>query len=117
MPDARRIHQTMPSLLNQPTPPFNGPGEALYGSRGPQRSARSYNRNLSGPPQSIADHIDQALDRVKGLGPKQKLALHNELLKLSRDIGYIHLVASQAHHMGPHSEAAVHQAFDEGRPL
>jgi hypothetical protein len=97
------------SLLNQPHE-FAGAAHSLYGSRGPQRAAHDYNRPLSGPPQSIADHIDQCLDRIKGLGPKQRLALHNELLKLSRDIGFIHLVASQAH--GPHSAVAVHGAMD-----
>jgi hypothetical protein len=97
-----------PSLLNQPNPEFRGAARSLYGDRGPQRPMQDYNRKLSGPPESIADHIDQTLDRVKGLGPKQRLAVHNEMVKLSRDISYIRMVASQAHHMGPHSEAATH---------
>jgi hypothetical protein len=96
----------MPSLLNQPNPA--SAAASLYGPRGPQRAQRDYNRPLSGPPESVADHIDQALDRVKGLGPKARLAVHNEMTKLCRDISFIHMVASQAHHMGPHSEAAVH---------
>jgi hypothetical protein len=95
-----------PSLLNQKTPEFPGAANALY-KYGPRGPTRDHNRPLSGPPESIADHIDQALDRVKGLGPKAKLAVHNEMVKLSRDISYIRMVASQAHHMGPHSEAAV----------
>ena len=108
MPDTRRQHFTYPqTLLNQPNPEFRGAAHSLYGDRGPQRPMQDYNRKLSGPPESIADHIDQALDRVKGLGPKARLAVHNEMVKLSRDISFVRMVASQAHHMGPHSEAAA----------
>jgi hypothetical protein len=53
-----------------------------------------------------------ARDRVKGLGPKQRLALHNEVVKMTRDIGFIKLVANSTH--GPYSAAAVQ---DEGKPL
>jgi len=53
-----------------------------------------------------------ARDRVKGLGPKQRLALHNEVVKMTRDIGFIKLVANSIH--GPYSAAAVP---DEGKPL
>jgi hypothetical protein len=56
-------------------------------------------------PQSLADHVDLALDRVKGLGPKQKLALHNEICRMLRDIEVIRLVAHSAR--GPWSDAAV----------
>ena len=98
----RPQHYTVkPSLLNQPTPPFNGAATALYGERGPQRSQ---NTGRHGP-QSLADHVDLALDRVKGLGPKQRLAVHNEMLRMLRDIDVIRLVAHSAR--GPWSEAAV----------
>jgi hypothetical protein len=60
----------------------------------------------------LADHVDLALDRVKGLGPKQRLALHNEILRMLRDIEVIRLVAHSAR--GPWSEAAVRG--DEGWP-
>jgi hypothetical protein len=108
------------SILNQPTEPYLGPGRALYGSRGPARHELDYRRNAGhaphqGPPQSLADHVDQCLDRVKGLGPRQKLALHNELMRLLRDIDVIHLVANQGR--GPHSDAAAGIYQDEGRPL
>ena len=66
----------------------------------------------SARPQSLADHVDQALDRVKGLGPKQRLALHNEMLRMLRDIEVIRLVAHSAR--GPSSEAAVRA--DDGWP-
>jgi hypothetical protein len=105
MADPRPQHITRPSLLNQPT--YNGPGEALYGPRGPVRAAHTGRVE----PQSLADHVDLALDRVKGLGPKQRLAVHNEILRMLRDIQVIHLVAHSAR--GPYSEAAVH---DEGWP-
>jgi hypothetical protein len=105
-----------PSILNQPTPEFQGAANAIYGDRGPQRAAPDY-RSRARPshqhePQSIADHVDEAISRVAGLGPKQKLALHNELVRLTQNIGFIRMIAQQTH--GPYSEAAVQ---DEGRPL
>ena len=100
MPDARPTHTTV-SLLNTPTPPFTGAANSLYGPRGPQRAHNTGRHE----PQSLADHVDLALDRVKGLGPKQKLALHNELLRMLRDIEVIRLVAHSVR--GPYSEAAV----------
>src|SRR6516225_11831526 len=109
MADPRPQYFTYPKTwLNQPTTPFNGPGEALYGPRGPTRAANTGRQE----PQSPADHVDLALDRVKGLGPKQRLALHNEVLRMLRDIEVIRLVAHSVR--GPYSEAAVQ---DEGRPL
>jgi hypothetical protein len=84
------------SVLNIPTPPFNGPGAALYGDRGPQRSHNTGRHE----PQSLADHVDLALDRVKGLGPKQRLALHNEICRMLRDIEVIRLVAHSAREPG-----------------
>jgi hypothetical protein len=87
--------------LNQPTPPFNGPGEALYGKRGPVRAANTGRQE----PQSLGDHVDLMLDRVKGLGRQQKLTLHNEVLRLLRDVQVIHLIMHSAR--GPWSQQAV----------
>jgi hypothetical protein len=87
--------------LNQPTPEFRGAAASLYGPRGPVQAARTGRQE----PQSLADHIDQALDRVKGLGPKQRLAVHNEICRMLRDIEVIRLVAHSAR--GPYSEAAA----------
>jgi hypothetical protein len=116
MPDPRPQHFHYPkTLLNQPTPPYEGPGKALYGY-GPRGPTRDHNRPLSEPPESIADHIDQAIRKVPGLNPRQRLALHNTLTAMSRDISYIRMVASQAHHMGPHSEAATH-IDSQGNPV
>jgi hypothetical protein len=50
-----------------------------------------------------------ALDRVKGLGPKQRLALHNEICRMLRDINVIHLVAHSAR--GPE---AIHGIDGQG---
>ena len=107
MPDQRPAHMRV-SLLNQPTEPFRGAATALYTERGPQRSHNTGRQE----PQSLADHVDAALDRVKGLGPQQKLSLHNEICRMLRDIEVIRLVAHSAR--GPYGEAAVQ---DEGRPL
>jgi hypothetical protein len=109
--------------LNQKTPPFHSAATALYTERGPARSELDYRRNAgkAAPdghePQSIGDHIDGALSRVKGLGPQQRLAVHNEMVRLSKNIEYIHLVASQAHHLGPHSDQAAGGPMLEGQPL
>jgi hypothetical protein len=96
--------------MNQPTPPFNGAANALYGDRGPQRAHNTGRQE----PQSLADHVDLALDRVKGLGPKQRLALHNELLRMLRDIEVIRLVAHSVR--GAYGEAAVQDEEGRSRP-
>ena len=110
MPDARPTHTTV-SLLNTPTPPFTGAANSLSGPRGPPR-AHTTGRHA---PQSLADHVDLALDRVKGLGPKQKLALHNELLRMLRDIEVIKLIHDSTR--GPHSDSAAGRPMLEGQPL
>ena len=107
MPDPRPAHMTT-SLLNMPTPKFEGPAHSLYGLRGPVQSHNTGRQE----PQSLADHVDATLDRVKGLGPQQKLSLHNEICRMLRDIEVIRLVAHSVR--GPYCEAAVQ---DEGRPL
>ena len=116
MADQRPSHHTMhtmgPSLMNQPTEPYRGPGASLYGDRGPKRSYGNLGRRREGPPQSIADHIDDALKHVAGLTPRQRLAVHNKMTELCRDISFIRMIADQAR--GPWSEAAVRS--DEGRP-
>ena len=112
MPDPRPSHTHQPSLLNQPTPPYHGAAASLYGERGPQRSYGNLGRRREGPPMSIADHINDAIRRVAGLTPRQRLAVHNEMVRLCRDISFMKMVADQTR--GPYSEAAVQ---DEGRPL
>ena len=50
MADQRPAHVRV-SLLNQPTPPYNGPGASLYGPRGPQQAQNTgrQRKALSGP--------------------------------------------------------------------
>jgi hypothetical protein len=117
MPDVRPQHMKV-SLLNTPTPPYNGPGASLYGSRGPQRASPDYaqkRKPLSDPPQSIEHHIDDAIARVADLSTKQKNALRNVLAAMCRDISFIRCVHEQTH--GPHSDAAAGIPMDQGRPL
>jgi hypothetical protein len=102
------------SLLNQPTPPYRGAANSLYGPRGPQRASPDY-RAKHGPPQSIADNIDDAIKRVANLTPKQRLAVHNAMLTMTRDLSFVRMVAAQIRGPGP-DELAVHGS-DEGRPL
>jgi hypothetical protein len=100
--------------MNQPTEPYRGPGASLYGDRGPKRSYGNLGRRRQGPPMSIADHIDDTLKHVAGLTPKQRLSVHNEMVKLCRDISFIRMIAAQTH--GRYSDQAVNPS-DEGRPL
>jgi hypothetical protein len=118
MPDVRRSHITMgPSLLNQKTPPFTGPGASLYGPRGPQRASPDYRQRkpLSTEPESIQHHIDDAIARVPDLSGKQKNALRNVLASMCRDISFIRCVHEQTR--GPHTDAAAGIPMDQGRPL
>jgi hypothetical protein len=105
-----------PSLLNQAL--YNGAATAMYGPRGPARAAPDYGgrgrRAMSGPPMSLEHHVQDAIAKVPDLSPRQRLALRNTFMTLCGDISFIRMIADQAHHLGPHSEAA---AFDEGRPL
>ena len=118
MPDTRKAHRTLgPSLLNTPTPPFNGAGASLYGPRGPQRAAPdcAARKPLSTEPESIEHHVQDAIARVAGLNPRQRLALRNELMRMTRDIGFIKCIHEQS--LGPHSDAAAGVPMDQGRPL
>jgi hypothetical protein len=49
--------------------------------------------------------VQDALARVPDLSPKQKLALRNTLMQMTRDISFIRLIADSAR--GPWTEAAV----------
>ena len=118
MPDTMKAHYTMgPSILNVPTPPYNGPGASLYGPRGPQRAAPDYGarKPLSTEPESIEHHVQDAIARVQGLSPRQRLALRNELMRMTRDVGFIRCIHEQSR--GPHSDQAAGIPADEGRPL
>jgi len=111
MPDQRPAHMRV-SLLNTPTPEFRGPAHSLYGDRGPVQASNTGRRPLSAAPESIEHHVQDAIARVANLNPRQRLALRNELMRMTRDLGFVRLIAAQTR--GPYSEAAVQ---DEGRPL
>jgi hypothetical protein len=118
MPDSRiRLRHEGPSLLNIPTEAFRGAGASLYGPRGPQRAAPDYaaRKPLSTEPESIEHHVQDAIARVQGLSPRQRLALRNELMRMTRDIGFIKCIHEQS--LGPHSDAAAGVPMDQGRPL
>src|SRR6516162_5016659 len=100
MPDVRKAHYHYspgPSWANQPTPVFEGPAHSLYGPRGPQRAAPDYaaRKPLSTEPESIEHHVQDAIARVAGLSPRQRLALRNELMQMTRDIGFIKCIHEQ----------------------
>jgi hypothetical protein len=66
MPDSRPTHtHYRPSLLNIPTPPFEGAANSLYGKRGPQGPANTGRRRpLSGEPMSLEHHVQDAIART-----------------------------------------------------
>jgi hypothetical protein len=112
MPDSRiRLRHEGPSLLNIPTEAFRGAGASLYGPRGPQRAAPDYGarKPLSTPPESLADHIDDALARVPDLSAKQRAAVRAAMTTMLRDIGFNKMMADQA--------KAHALPMDQGRPL
>ena len=104
MPDPRPVHTTV-SFLNQPTPPFNGAATALYGDRGPQRAHNTGRRAFNGPPMSLEEHVQDAIARVPDLSPRQRNALRNVMMGMTRDTSFIRLIADAAR--GPWSAAAV----------
>jgi hypothetical protein len=107
MADPRPKHYTMgPSLMNQPL--YNGAANAMYGPRGPARASPDYGDRRPGePPTSLADHIEDALKKVKGLSAQQRNAVRAAMTVMLRDIGFNKLMAEQTR---------AH-AMDEGRPL
>jgi hypothetical protein len=105
MADPRPTHYTMPtSVMNQPTPPYHGPARSLYGDRGPEQ-AHNTGRKPQDPPESIEHHITDAIARVAGLSPRQRLALRNELMRMTRDIGFLKLIHESAR--GPWTGAVL----------
>src|SRR6516162_3441577 len=97
MPDPRAQHRTMQSFLNTPVVPFKGAANAIYGDRGPARASPDYaaRKPLSGEPESLEHHVQDAIARVAGLNPRQRLALRNELMQMTRDIGFIKCIHEQ----------------------
>jgi hypothetical protein len=83
----------------------------LYGDRGPQRAAPDYGarKPLSSPPESLADHIDDAIARVPDLSAKQRGAVKAAMTTMLRDIGFNKMMADQA--------KAHALPMDQGRPL
>ena len=59
--------------------------------------------------------MQDAIARVAGLSPRQRLALRNELMRMTRDIGFIKCIHEQS--LGPHADAAAGVPMDQGRPL
>jgi hypothetical protein len=72
----------------------------------PDYAARKPN---STPPETLSDHIDDAIGKVPGLSAKQRGAIKAAMTVMLRDIGFNKLMAeqSQAHAM----------PLDQGRPL
>jgi hypothetical protein len=74
-------------------------------------------RRASDPPMSIEHHVQDAIAKIPDLSPRQKLALRNTLMMMTRDISFIRLIHEQASHLGPHSDQAAGGPMLEGQPL
>jgi hypothetical protein len=64
---------------------------------------------LSTPPESLADHIDDAIAKVADLSAKQRAAVKAAMTTMLRDIGFNKMMADQA--------KAHALPMDQGRPL
>jgi hypothetical protein len=71
---------------------------------------------LQGPaePQNLQEHVEQALAKVPGMGPKTRQATVVAMMAMMRDIHFLRMLTDVAKARGPWSEAAVQ---DEGRIL
>jgi hypothetical protein len=83
--------------MADPRPQHITAATSLYGPRGPVGPAHTGRVE----PQTLSDYVDMALDRVRSLGPKTRLAVHAEICRMLRDIEVIHLVAHSAREPGP----------------
>jgi hypothetical protein len=91
---------------------------SLYGAHGPMQdlgffSPRPMTTKLQWPagqpvtPETIAQHLDQAIAKVPTLSAKQRAAIHAVLSEKVRDLHFAKLVASQLHPMHDHSEGTL----------
>jgi hypothetical protein len=69
------------------------------------QSQNTGRKPLQGPPESIEHHVQDAIARVAGLSPRQRLALRNELMRMVRDIGFLKLIHESAR--GPWTAATL----------
>jgi hypothetical protein len=60
---------------------------------------------MKGPPQTLEDHVNEAIGKVAGLSAGQRLAVRNAVMGLTRDISVIKLIMQEAR--GPWSERAA----------
>jgi hypothetical protein len=75
------------------------------------RAAPDYagRKPLSSPPESLSEHIDDAIARVPDLSAKQRAAVKAAMTTMLRDIGFNKMMADQA--------KAHALPMDQGRPL
>jgi hypothetical protein len=119
MPDSRiRLRHEGPSLLNIPTPVFQGPAHSLYGPRGPVQASNTgrQRKPLHGEPESVQHFVDDALAHIADLSGRQKAAVRAEVLRMLHDIRFLRMLTTEARARGPWSAEAV-QPSDEGRVL
>jgi hypothetical protein len=83
----------------------------------PMTTTMKFAKAPAGPPQNIQEHIEQALSRVKGIGPRTRTALIHEIMRMTRDLDFLRQLTAAAKASGPWSEAAAGVPMDQGRPL
>jgi hypothetical protein len=89
MPDPRPVHNHVAhSVYGAHGPRNDMPG----GSPRPMTTQLRFAKAPAEPPQSLAEHIEQAVARVPGLSPKQRQAVAAVMVEKTRDLHFIKLV-------------------------
>jgi hypothetical protein len=102
--DQRVIHTHHAATLYGPKGPVNG-------LQGP--NPRPLTTKLQWPagqpvtPQTIAEHLDQAIARVPGLSARQRAAIHAVLVEKCRDIGFLRMLSAELGPKAPASEGRI----------
>ena len=113
MPDVRPVHRHQVSIYGE-RGPRNDLGQP---SPRPLTTTMKFAKAPAGPPQNIQEHIEQALAKVPGLGPKQRTALIHTLMAMTRDISFIRTLADSARAAGPWSQHAVDHSEGQLPPV
>jgi hypothetical protein len=68
----------------------------------------------AGPPQSVEEHLTQAIAKVPDISRRQRTALLHVLMATMRDIDFLRQLTAAAKASGPWSEAAVQGTDSQG---
>jgi hypothetical protein len=111
MPDTRKAHYTVGAArtLYGPQGPTNGmPGP----SPRPMTTTMRLGKAPPPAPQSVEEHLTQAISKVPDISRRQRQALLHVLMATMRDIDFLRQLTAAAKASGPWSEAAVQGGSD-----